>query len=164
MSLVRVYIGIGANLDDPERQVREAIAEIRQQLAEADFSASSLYLSAPLADMQQPDYVNAVVRFATSLPAESLLDNLQQIEHRHGRVREKQRWQSRQLDLDLLLYGDSQVHSERLCIPHAQLHQRDFVLFPLQELDPDLLVPGKGNVATLLDGLQTTHIKTVIKQ
>jgi len=158
-----VYIGIGSNLDEPLKQVQAAITALHE-LADSDFHISSLYISSPLAEMSQPDYVNAVAAFSTSLSAEALLDALQHIEQQQGRERDGQKWQARPLDLDLLLYGQHAIESARLTVPHPHISQRDFVLQPLMELAPDLLVPGQGIVAKLVSRLDQNHIKNIIKQ
>ena len=147
---VRAYIGIGSYLDYPARQVSEAmdaLAEIpRTRLA----ARSSLYLSAPVDGTAQPDYVNAVVAIDTELSPHALLQTLQDIEVRHGRVRGPRRWGPRTLDLDLLLYGDCSIEDETMSVPHPSIHERAFVLFPLHEIAPMVAVPGFGAVSALL--------------
>jgi len=107
----------------------------------------------------QPDYINAVCRIETTLPAIKLLDALQAIEASHGRVRRSQRWTARPLDLDILLYGKQTIASERLQVPHPGVALRSFVLKPLADLDPDLHVPGFGVVAELLEGVDDLEIR-----
>jgi 2-amino-4-hydroxy-6-hydroxymethyldihydropteridine diphosphokinase len=97
----------------------------------------------------QPDYVNAVVRLSTALSPEALLDGLQDIERRHGRQRVRH-WGPRTLDLDILLYGKQQIVGPRLRIPHPGIATRDFVLYPLAEIDSELEIPGLGGVSELL--------------
>jgi 2-amino-4-hydroxy-6-hydroxymethyldihydropteridine diphosphokinase len=96
----------------------------------------------------QPEYINAVASLETNLQAEALLDALQAIEQAQGRVRDE-RWGPRTLDLDILLYGDEVIDSDRLTIPHPGLSEREFVLYPLYELAPDLMIPGLGSLASL---------------
>jgi 2-amino-4-hydroxy-6-hydroxymethyldihydropteridine diphosphokinase len=156
--MTTIYIGIGSNLEDPCRQVRQAINEL-QQLRGCEFiAASSLYKSQPLVANQpsisdqspQPDYINAVVALETDREPLSLLDDLQALEAQHGRVRTSERWQPRTLDLDVLLVGDKIINHSRLIIPHPGLHERSFVLYPLQEIAPDLVIPGYGPLTGLV--------------
>ena len=110
---------------------------------------SSLYRSAALGPGRQDDYINAVVKLATVLTPWQLLLELQALERDHGRVR-NQRWAPRTLDLDILLYGQLRIDEENLCIPHAQMYQRNFVLCPLLEIEPDLILPDHTRLADKL--------------
>ncbi len=146
----RCYIGLGSNLGD-SRALLEAALEALGRLPESRLLAvSSFYRSRPLADMAQPDYLNAVAALATRLPAQDLLTALQAIERRHGRRRDGRRWQPRTLDLDLLLYGRQRIDTPRLIVPHPGIAERDFVVIPLAELDPELNVPGYGTIRSLM--------------
>ena len=146
----QVYIGIGSNQDDPLVKVRSAFGALKQ-LPHTEFClASSLYRSHPMGPQNQPDYVNAVVMFQTTLDPLSLLDALQDIEARHGRLRNGQRWGPRTLDLDILLHGDKTINLPRLIVPHPGLHERAFVLYPLSEITPDLSIPGNASLSALL--------------
>ena len=152
-----VYIGIGSNLDHPLNHVKQAILEL-SQLADSEYLASSaLYRSAPLGPAEQPDYFNAVSLLQTRLAPLDLLDHLQAIERVHGRVRDGQRWRPRPLDLDLLLYGEKIINDPRLQVPHPGLHVRSFVLYPLQDIDPTLVIPGHGPLQELIK--QCPHIE-----
>jgi len=145
-----VYIGLGSNLDNPEAQVKRAIQAL-DALPESSVQAvSSLYRSPPMGPQDQPDYVNAVVQLITGLLAEDLLDQLQRVEQVHGRTR-GQYWGPRILDLDILLYGDDVIATERLQVPHSGLALRNFVLYPLAEIDDHIAVPGLGSVRVLLE-------------
>ena len=146
---VIAWIGLGSNLQDPHGQVNRALGELDRLPGCRRLAASRLYLSPPLGPPGQPDYVNAVASLETRLPAEALLDALQALEARHGRVR-GERWGPRTLDLDLLLYGAQVVWTPRLQLPHPGLGVRPFVLLPLAELAPTLEVPGLGRVDRLL--------------
>ncbi|MFC3678563.1 2-amino-4-hydroxy-6-hydroxymethyldihydropteridine diphosphokinase [Bacterioplanoides pacificum] len=138
--MTRCYIGLGANLNDPEQQIRSALAFLRQ-LPDCRLTAvSSLYGSKPLGPQDQPDFLNAVAGLETSLPPLALLDTLQQQELDQGRVR-KRHWGERNIDLDILLYGDLQLRSERLNLPHHEMHKRSFVIVPLAEIAPQLQLP-----------------------
>lgn len=136
--MTTVYIALGSNLANPVAQLEQAVASL-QQFAKA-LSISAFYGSKPLGPQDQPDYVNAVAKFETDLTAFELLDRLQQIENAQGRVRAR-RWGERTLDLDLLLYGDEQINTERLTVPHYDMANREFVIVPLYELTPHLVLP-----------------------
>ncbi|WP_341501987.1 2-amino-4-hydroxy-6-hydroxymethyldihydropteridine diphosphokinase [Gallaecimonas sp. GXIMD4217] len=137
------YIGLGANLAQPARQLRLALHALAALPGSKLLGASSLYHSAPMGPQDQPDYVNAVAALETELEPLALLDALQAIERQQGRVR-KRRWGERTLDLDLLLYAGREIDHPRLTLPHPGLTQRPFVLAPLCELAPALTLPGGG--------------------
>ncbi|MFQ5994040.1 MAG: 2-amino-4-hydroxy-6-hydroxymethyldihydropteridine diphosphokinase [Acidiferrobacterales bacterium] len=148
----RAYIGLGSNLDDPVAHVRagiDALGALPHTLSER---CSSLYRTAPLGPVAQPDFINAVCRVVTALAPDTLMYALLEIERQRGRVRQGGRWGPRTLDLDLLLYGQRQLCTDDLVVPHPRLHERAFVLYPLMELDPDLVIPGRGRVSELLRG------------
>ena len=144
------YVALGSNLADPLQQVRSALAALATLPDTTRIAHSSLYLSAPLGPPEQPDYINAVCQLATCLSAEQLLDRLLEIENQHGRIRGVERWGPRTLDLDLLLYGGMQLQTAHLTLPHPRLHERSFVLYPLYELAPALIIPGHGALAELI--------------
>jgi len=150
MTEVLTYIGLGSNLDNPESQVKTAIEALANLSQIRLQDRSSLYRSAPMGPQDQPDYVNAVVKLSTGLEPEALLDKLQGIERAQGRVR-TQRWGPRTLDLDILLYGQCVVATERLKIPHPGIAERSFVLYPLAEINGQLEIPGLGRVQSLLE-------------
>ena len=131
------YVGIGSNLDQPRRQVLEALSELDRLPHTRVVKKSSLYRSAPMGHAGQPDFINAVAQLETGLPAERLLAELQGVERRHGRKRSFPN-APRTLDLDILLFGDATMQSGVLTIPHPRMHQRAFVLKPLLEIDPRL--------------------------
>lgn len=147
---VTAWIGIGSNLDDPVDHVCRALRELSTVPGSYGLAHSSLYRNPPMGPQDQPDYINAVASMLTTLAPEALLDELQAIELDHGRVREGEHWGPRTLDLDLLLYGDNVITTDRLTVPHPGLHQRAFVLYPLAEVAPDLDIPGRGALQTLL--------------
>ena len=140
---VTAFVGLGSNLRQPVQRLRRAFSDLDSLSATRLVRRSPLYGSAPLGPPGQPDYVNAVAMLQTSLGAHALLDALQAIERRHGRER-GERWGPRTLDLDLLLYGNEQLDTPRLQVPHPQMHRRAFVLVPLRDLVPDLELPGLG--------------------
>ncbi len=149
----RAYIGLGSNLENPQRQVEQAIVAI-QQIPETTFTQQSpWYQSTAIGPGVQDDYINGVAEVDTYLSPESLLAALHQIEAGQGRVR-RQRWEARTLDLDLLLYGDIIVSTDRLQVPHPRLQERNFVLYPLADLNPQLVLPDGHSLQSLL---QTTN-------
>jgi len=151
MKYADVYIGLGANLGEPENQIRTAIRQLGQHSEIQVRAASSLYRSPPMGGMDQPDYVNAVIRVTTDLEPESLLQEMQEIERQQGREEKRAHWAPRRLDLDLLLWGEQRIDSGVLTIPHPGAHERIFVLQPLREIAPELQIPGHGSVADLVE-------------
>lgn len=147
--ITTAYIGLGSNLDNPVNQVRSALGELSELPATKCVAQSELYRSAPLGPADQPDYVNAVASVQTALSAVGLLDALQMLEQRHHRIR-VQHWGPRTLDLDLLLFGDEVIQSAALVVPHPELANRRFVLQPLLEIAPALVVPGIGQLCDVL--------------
>ncbi|HJT61914.1 MAG TPA: 2-amino-4-hydroxy-6-hydroxymethyldihydropteridine diphosphokinase [Burkholderiales bacterium] len=135
--MTTAYVGIGSNLKDPRAQVLQAFNELDGLPHTRVVKKSSLYRSAPMGHAAQPDFINAVAQLETGLPAERLLAELQEVEARHGRERSFVN-APRTLDLDVLLYGDAQMNSPLLTIPHPRMHQRAFVLKPLLEISPEL--------------------------
>jgi 2-amino-4-hydroxy-6-hydroxymethyldihydropteridine diphosphokinase len=145
---VCAYVGLGANLGDAAATIRSAFHAIAQFPQTERVGCSPLYRSAPVA-ASGPDYVNAVMALSTRLSALQLLAHLQAVELAHGRER-PYRNAPRRLDLDLLLYGDARIDLPQLCVPHPRMHQRGFVLRPLADVAPGLIVPGHGPLAALL--------------
>ena len=131
------YVGIGSNLDDPRTQVLQAFDELDRLPHTRVVKRSSLYRSAPAGHAAQPDFINAVAQLETGLPAERLLAELQEIETRHGRKRSFPN-APRTLDLDVLLFGNAELDTPGLRIPHPRMHERAFVLKPLMEISPEL--------------------------
>lgn len=160
-SLVRAYVGLGSNLNDPRAQLRSALAALDDIPGTCCVAYSSLYWSKPLGSMPQPDYLNAVAAVDTRLTAPELLKELHVIEELHGRVRGAERWVPRTLDLDLLLYGNSQLQGEVLTVPHPGLPERNFVLYPLHEIAPQLHIPGAGSLQTLLERCSSLGLQAV---
>jgi 2-amino-4-hydroxy-6-hydroxymethyldihydropteridine diphosphokinase len=147
---VLVYIGLGGNLGDAVGRLRLARRAINAIAGVREMAFSSLYRSAPMGPADQPEYLNAVMAVATTLAPLDLLRELQAVETAFGRVRIGERWGPRTLDLDILLYGSETLSGERLTVPHPGLAEREFVLYPLQEIAPDLEIPGKGRLADLV--------------
>lgn len=154
------YVGLGSNLGDPARAVRQALDELDALPGTRRVAHSGLYGSAPVGKLDQPDFVNAAAKLETTLAPQALLDALLAVEARHGRVR-RERDGPRTLDLDLLLYDDVVCASGTLVLPHPRLHERAFVLLPLAEIDPCLDIPGKGAVADLARGVGAQRIARI---
>lgn len=142
--MIRVYIALGSNLLDPLEQINTALEALKHLPRTQFITCSSFYRTKPLGPQDQCDFLNAVAALDTLLPAEQLLDNTQSIERNQKRTRKKdQRWGPRTLDLDIMLYGDQVISTERLTVPHAGLKEREFMLYPLAEIAPNLVFPDK---------------------
>jgi 2-amino-4-hydroxy-6-hydroxymethyldihydropteridine diphosphokinase len=152
--VTRAYVGLGSNLGNRESTIRSAVAELRAAAGVEVVAVSTLIDTEPVGLVDQPRFLNGVAALETVLPAATLLELLLAVEVHFGRDRAAVPAQGpRTLDLDLLLYGDAEIDEPGLRIPHPRLHERAFVLGPLVELEPDLEVPGKGSIQTLLGGL-----------
>ena len=147
--MYKVYIALGSNLANPQEQLISALQSMNQLPGSRLVAVSSFYQSKPLGPQDQPDYVNAVACLETALAPLALLDELQRIEHEQGRVRLR-RWGERTLDLDILLYSNHIIQSERLTVPHYDMHQREFVIIPLAEIAPYLSLPNGQSIQTLV--------------
>ena len=143
------YVGLGSNLGHPAVQLREALGRLARLADTRLIATSRLWASPPLGPPGQPDYVNAVAGLLTRKEPRDLLVELQAIEQAMGRSRPPIRWGPRLIDLDLLAFGNETLDEPGLTVPHPGLHQRDFVLYPLAEIAPQLWIPGKGRVSTL---------------
>jgi 2-amino-4-hydroxy-6-hydroxymethyldihydropteridine diphosphokinase len=150
------YVGLGSNMGDRERMVWGAIHMLTFNPEVEVVAVSSIRETDPVGIVDQPRFLNAVAAVETELDSAGLLDLLLSVERELGRTREGPRFGPRTIDLDLLLYSDETVDEPGLTVPHPRLHERRFVLEPLAELDPDLVVPGRGPVQALLAGLQST--------
>jgi 2-amino-4-hydroxy-6-hydroxymethyldihydropteridine diphosphokinase len=148
--LTRAYVGLGANLGERERTLREALARLAAQTDLEVVAVSQLRETDPVGFTEQPRFVNAAAAVETELPPRELLNRLLAIERSLGRTREGPRFGPRTIDLDLLLYGDETLDEPGLQLPHPRLHERRFALEPVAELDPKAVVPGRGPVGTLL--------------
>jgi 2-amino-4-hydroxy-6-hydroxymethyldihydropteridine diphosphokinase len=150
----RAYVALGSNLGDREATIRAALAELDAAPGVEVAAVSDLIDTEPVGYLDQPRFLNGVAALDTELPARALLELLLAVEARFGRDRASVPAQGpRTLDLDLLLYGDARIDEPGLHVPHPRLHERAFVLEPLAQLSPDLDVPGKGEIQTLLAGL-----------
>lgn len=148
MATTDAFIGLGSNLADPAAQLARAVAELAALPDTVMVAQSPFYRSKPVGPQDQPDFVNGAVWLRTGLAALALLDRLQAIEQAHGRERLRH-WGPRTLDLDLLLYGNQTITSERLTVPHPELTNRDFVLQPLLDLDPQRSLPDGRTLASV---------------
>ena len=159
---IRVYIGIGSNLDNPVAQVLEAVEELEMIPDTILAERSTLYSARPMGPEDQPDYVNAVVAMDTLLSADEIHKALIRIEDLQGRVREGEKWGPRIIDLDLLLYGNSTIDTATLTVPHPGMHERDFVIIPLEEVAGNLKIPGRGNLYSLINKCKSHSLKKLI--
>ena len=151
--MTRAYVGLGANLGDRERTIREAVQTLGAEIGIEVAAVSTLRETEPVGVGEQPRFLNGVLALDTTFGARELLDLLLAVEQHFGRIRSAGEHGPRTIDLDLLLYGDEEIDEPGLTVPHPRLHERPFVLEPLAELSPDLVVPGRGSVESLLTGV-----------
>ncbi|EPH6763455.1 2-amino-4-hydroxy-6-hydroxymethyldihydropteridine diphosphokinase [Cronobacter dublinensis] len=153
------YIALGSNLAEPLSQVNDALAALAQIPHSRIVATSPFYRTPPLGPQDQPDYLNAAVALETTLTAEALLDNTQRIELQQGRVRKAERWGPRTLDLDIMLFGDETINTERLTVPHYDMKNRAFMLLPLAQIAPALRFPDGERLADVLERLDCSVIR-----
>jgi 2-amino-4-hydroxy-6-hydroxymethyldihydropteridine diphosphokinase len=159
---VRAFVGLGGNQGDVETTLVEALWAVDALPQTTIQRQSAFYRTPAWGKTDQPAFLNAVVELRTRMPAKVLLEALLAIEQRFGRVRtEAERWGPRVLDLDLLAYGDEVIDEPGLTLPHPRLHERAFVLVPLAEIAPALVIPGQGEVAALLAAVDVTGIEAI---
>jgi 2-amino-4-hydroxy-6-hydroxymethyldihydropteridine diphosphokinase len=151
--VTRAYVGLGANLGDRERTLRAAVDALAAEDGIEVAAVSTLRDTDPVGVGDQPRFLNGAAELETTLTARKLLEALLAVEQQFGRVRVPGEHGPRTLDLDLLLYGDAELSEPGLTVPHPRLHERLFVLEPLAELAPGLVVPGRGEVESLLSGV-----------
>jgi 2-amino-4-hydroxy-6-hydroxymethyldihydropteridine diphosphokinase len=156
---VPAYVALGSNLDDPVAQVARAMDALGELPDTRRVLRSSLYRSRPFGPVEQPDFVNAVAGLLTALEPARLLQCLQATETRLGRERPVVRWGPRRIDLDLLVHGGTRIAQPDLTVPHPGIAERAFVLVPLAEIAPDLLVPGAGSVRDLLARVDSSGVE-----
>ena len=147
-----VFVGLGSNLDDPAQRIGDALAALDQAPGISVLRVSSLYRTAPWGKRDQPEFVNAVAEIDTILPPRALLDSLLEIERAAGRHRDGERYGPRLIDLDLLVHGDASIDEAGLTLPHPRIAERAFVLVPLAEIAPGLLI-NRSTAAELLAAL-----------
>jgi len=146
--ITAVFIGLGSNLNHPESQLQRAIKALAKLPQTQLVVLSCVYRSRPIGPVQQPDFLNAVALLHTALKPMALLDRLQEIETQQQRIRNVH-WGPRTIDLDILLYGDQEIYTERLAVPHPRLSERNFVLRPLLDINPHLALPGGVRLSQL---------------
>jgi 2-amino-4-hydroxy-6-hydroxymethyldihydropteridine diphosphokinase len=151
--LTKAYVGLGANLGPREVTLLRAVDLLGAEPGVEILAVSGLRETAPVGNVEQPEFLNGAVVVETSLTARELLNALLRVERELGRVRDGTRWGPRTVDLDLLVYGDEIVDEPDLRVPHPRLHERRFALEPLAELEPDLVIPGRGTISDLLAAL-----------
>lgn len=161
--MITCYIGLGGNLNKPLETIKSAVEALKALPDSEWVGVSPFYQSQPMGPADQPEYVNAVAAIRTQLPALTLLDHTQAIENTHGRVRKDNRWGPRTLDLDLLLYGDQRIENERLTVPHYGMKEREFVLYPLADLAPELVLPCGTALGMLLEKVPLNKMKRLIE-
>lgn len=147
--MAKCYIGIGANLNNPLLTVKKAIAELGEIPQTSLISVSQIYQSKPMGPEDQPDYVNAAALVSTHLTPHELFKYTCDIELLHGRVRNGAHWGPRTLDLDILLYDNLTITDETLTVPHYGMKEREFVIYPLLDIDPSLVLPCGTQVNSL---------------
>lgn len=164
MPIHKAYIGIGSNLENPLRQVKTAMSTLKELSVDQTFSSSSIYQSVAMINpgqLNQKDYFNAVVSIKTHSSALELLDILQNIENNQGRIRSEERWSARTLDLDLLLFDDEIINHPRLTVPHYGLRERNFVIYPLREINANLQLPDGTKINDLYQSCSADGIRKI---
>lgn len=156
--MTRVYLAIGSNLASPLEQVNAALAALADIPESQLVAVSDFYRTPPLGPRDQPDYLNAAVALETTLAPEVLLDHTQRIERQQGRERKAHRWGPRTLDLDIMLFGEMQIATPRLTVPHYDMKNRAFMLLPLAQIAPDLRFPDGDKLSVLLANLDHSGI------
>ena len=160
MNLHTAYIALGSNLDDPRAQVLRGFDALGRLPGTRLLARASLYASAPVGYLDQPDFVNSVAKLSTTLTPQALLQAVLNVEHQNGRERTFQN-APRTLDLDVLLYDDLVMHEHGLTIPHPQMHLRAFVLQPLLEIDADCVIPGVGRADIAAQACQDQTLQRI---
>lgn len=158
--MAMAYIALGSNLKQPMLQIKQAIIALADLPQTKLLQHSSLYLTSPVGYDNQPDFINAVASLETTLEPSQLLESILDIESSFGRERPFPN-APRVLDLDLLLYDELVMHTPSLTVPHPRMHLRGFVMLPLAEIAPDLMIPKLGSVVELLAKLDISDIKKI---
>lgn len=156
---VPAYVALGSNLDDPREQVERGIAALAGLPDTRLVLRSSLYRTRPFGPVEQPDFVNAAAGLLTRLEPAEFLAGLKALETQLGRERPVVRWGPRRIDLDLLVHGGARIAERDLAVPHPGIPERAFVLVPLAEFAPDLVVPGRGRVRDLLARVDSSDLE-----
>jgi 2-amino-4-hydroxy-6-hydroxymethyldihydropteridine diphosphokinase len=155
------YISVGSNLNNPYQQVKRAVDKLKIANSISVKAVSGWYLSDPLGPKNQSRYVNGVIKISTRLSPNQLLKKLHEIEDAHGRIRNV-RWGPRTLDLDILLYGSRMMNTKKLTIPHPEMKIRNFVLTPLADIEPNLVLPDGSILSSLLENSQLKEIVPIL--
>jgi 2-amino-4-hydroxy-6-hydroxymethyldihydropteridine diphosphokinase len=155
------YVGVGSNLDDPARQVALAVDALGRLPGTRRIAVSPLYRTRPFGEVVQPAFVNAVAGLLTQRTPEELLGDLRALELELGRAPVRERWGPRVIDLDLIVVGREIRSTDGLTLPHAGIAERDFVLYPLADVAPDLEVPGLGVVRELRARVANRGLETL---
>jgi 2-amino-4-hydroxy-6-hydroxymethyldihydropteridine diphosphokinase len=153
---MRAYVGLGANLGNREQTIRRAVDALGRRPGVDVLAVSAFRETEPVGFTDQPPFLNGAAVVETDLEPRALLEALLAVERELGRTRDGPRFGPRTIDLDLLVFGNREVSEPGLTVPHPRLAERAFALEPLVELDPELEIPGRGRVADLLRGLQSS--------
>jgi|SRR5574344_13220 2-amino-4-hydroxy-6-hydroxymethyldihydropteridine diphosphokinase len=159
---VTAIIGLGSNLEDPQNQIKQAIVELSQLSQTCLIKTSSLYSTKPVGPQDQPNFINAVAEIETNLSAHELLDGLQLLEQKHRRIRNRH-WGPRTLDLDLLFYGNENISTQRLTVPHPEILNRAFVVIPLLEIFPQFILNNNEKLCNYLKNLPLEDVIAIKK-
>lgn len=151
------YVGLGSNLGDKATNIKQALALLDAAAGVRLKQAAPFYRTAPVGYTKQDWFINTVAEIYTELPPHTLLTLLLTLEKKLGRVR-LQHWGPRTIDLDLLLYGSEIITTKELVVPHPHMHERAFVMVPLADLAPDIVIPGRGKAAELAQLLAQEQI------
>lgn len=158
--MVTAFIALGSNLASPANQIRQALLALSELPDSTLVASSKLYQNPPQGLLNQPDFINAVAELKTHLAPETLLAALLAIEQQHNRVRTEKNG-PRTLDLDLLLYGNEQIDQANLTVPHPRMTERAFVIYPLAEIAPDLILPHGPSIISLLATFDNPNLQVV---
>ena len=159
----KAIIALGSNLEDPCLQIQTAILSIERINGVEILNKSSLYETDPVGYLDQPNFINAVISVKCKQNAHQLFEQLQDIERKQKRQRSIKNG-PRTIDLDLLLFDDKLINDEYLTIPHPRMHERDFVMLPLIEIEPNIIIPSLGNISLILSRMKHTNIKKNISK
>lgn len=155
-----IFIALGSNLKNPKKQVKKGISSITKINGVTILGESCLYETPPVGILDQPNFVNAVIKISSDLNPQELLIKLLKIENNAGRVRDKKNG-PRILDVDILLFNNSILNERNLTIPHPRMHERLFVLIPLQEIDKNISIPNHGLIKDIISKLAPANINRI---
>ena len=161
MREILVYLGVGSNQGNSVVNIKRAIDLLIATKRIKLESFSNFYLSPPLGNLPQPNYINAAGSFVTNSSPDELLKQTQSVELQLGRNKARKQWDSRPIDIDILIYDRITINYEYLTIPHPEIKNRSFVLLPLSELKSDIVIPGQGKVSELMDKIALNNCKRI---